>query len=57
MGHENCDQCGAQAKVGVDLPNGGTLYFCQHHYDANAKALEPVAVFVGQLGELELATR
>lgn len=51
-GRQDCDRCGAEAKVGVDLPNGGTLYFCQHHYNDNKDSLAKVAVFVGQLGEL-----
>jgi|HubBroStandDraft_5_1064220.scaffolds.fasta_scaffold1466936_2 hypothetical protein len=54
-GHETCDKCGTAvaAAVGVDLNTGGTLYFCQHHYNELAEKLAPVAVFVGQLGELE----
>jgi hypothetical protein len=53
-GHENCDKCGTgvAAAVGVDLNTGGTLYFCQHHYNELADKLAPIAVFVGQLGEL-----
>ncbi len=53
MGRQDCDRCGAEAKVGVDLNTGGSLLFCQHHYNENAKALAPIAVFVGQLGELD----
>jgi hypothetical protein len=56
-GHETCDKCGpgTDARVGVDLNTGGTLYFCQHHYNELAEKLAPIAVFVGQLGELAAA--
>jgi hypothetical protein len=33
---ENCDRCGAKAKVGASFLNGD-LYFCGHH----AKTLQP----------------
>ena len=53
-GRQDCDRCGAEAKFGVDLNNGGTLYFCGHHFNDNKTALEsnPAVLFVGRLGEL-----
>jgi hypothetical protein len=52
MGRENCDRCGAEAKVLVDLPSGSQLAFCGHHWTANKAAVEPIAVAVEHLEEV-----
>lgn len=43
---DRCDRCGAQAYVRVVLVNGLELYFCGHHYSANASALADKAIEV-----------
>jgi hypothetical protein len=40
---EQCDKCGAQAKLGVQLTAGGELTFCGHHGNRYAEHLLPIA--------------
>ena len=42
---DRCDQCGAQAYVGV-LFGVGDLLFCAHHYKKYAAKLEAVSIKV-----------
>lgn len=39
---DRCDRCGARAGVKVIGVNG-ELFFCSHHYNEHAKALEKYA--------------
>lgn len=41
---DRCDGCGAQARVHVELPAGGELLFCAHHFskDGNDIALRGI---------------
>ena len=41
-----CDSCGVPAAQLVTLVSGGTLTFCQHHYDRNHEALAPLVADV-----------
>jgi hypothetical protein len=34
-----CDRCGARAHVVVELPTGGDLLFCGHHFTRHQEAL------------------
>lgn len=42
---DRCDRCSAAAKVRAELPTGGELLFCRHHYnDHEARLVEVGAV-------------
>ena len=41
-----CDQCGVRSSVFVQLPAGGDLAFCMHHFAVNADALIGRGAFV-----------
>ena len=41
-----CDRCGARAHVVVELPTGGDLLFCGHHFTRHQEALEGRAAVI-----------
>ena len=41
---DRCDRCGAAAKVRVELPPYGELFFCGHHARAHETKLREMAV-------------
>lgn len=42
---DRCDQCGARAYVHTIL-EGGSLYWCRHHYLANRDELRARALYI-----------
>lgn len=45
--HKRCDaRCPAGARVRIDLRKASSLYFCGHHYNANAIDLLPVTMLI-----------
>jgi hypothetical protein len=36
---DRCDRCSARAAVVTEMPGGGTLLWCAHHYGENEVAL------------------
>jgi hypothetical protein len=47
-GPEVCDACGVRAIIGCFMPFG-TLYFCNHHYNKHAMALESSGAVISEL--------
>jgi hypothetical protein len=43
-----CDACGVRAVIGCFMPFG-TLYFCNHHYNKHAMALESQGATISEL--------
>jgi len=43
---EQCDRCGAAAKLRVSIARGGDLVFCGHHANKYAEDLVKIAIDV-----------
>ncbi|GAA1464181.1 MULTISPECIES: DUF7455 domain-containing protein [Williamsia] len=43
---DRCDRCGAAARVRANLPAGGELLFCRHHYNEHEARLADLGATV-----------
>ncbi|SIR86637.1 DUF7455 domain-containing protein [Williamsia sterculiae] len=48
---DRCDRCGAAARVRADLPAGGLLLFCRHHFTEHEARLVDLGATVSMPSE------